>query len=147
MRAVREVCSRYSVDPKTPLDVFVRAGAAVAGDFQALAPFIISLAGVGKLECGPDVQKPKQAATHVDPDFEIYVSLIGLIDVPKEIIRLEKQLAEKKKFLGSIEAKLKNENFVKNAPAEVVEQQRQQVTELQGQIATMEENLRELKAG
>ena len=147
VRAVREVRSRYSVDPKQPLDVFVRAAPAVADDFKTLAPFIISLPGVGKLECGPDVQKPKQAATHVDPDFESFVSLVGLIDVPKEIARLEKQLAEKKKFLGSIEAKLKNESFVKNAPAEVVEQQRQQVTELHSQIAAMEENLRELKAG
>jgi valyl-tRNA synthetase len=147
VRAVREVRSRYEVNPKESLDVFVRAAPAIADDFKALTPFITSLAGVGKLECGPDVQKPKQAATHVAPDFESYVSLVGIIDVPKEIARLEKQLAEKKKFLASIEAKLKNENFVKNAPAEVVEQQRTQVTELQSQIAAIEENLRELKAG
>ncbi len=32
-------------------------------DFQALPPFIVLLAGVGKLECGPDVTKPPQSAT------------------------------------------------------------------------------------
>ena len=53
VRAVREVRNRYSVDPKTPLDVSVRCRAAVAADFRALAPFITQLAGVGTLDVRP----------------------------------------------------------------------------------------------
>jgi valyl-tRNA synthetase len=145
VRAVREVRNRYMVDPKTGLDVFVRCGAEVAADFKQLAPFITSLAGVARLESGPDVVKPRQAAGHVVPDFEAYVSLAGLIDVGKEIQRLQKQLAEKGKFLQGTQAKLGNANFVKNAPAEVVQQQRDLVTDLQNQIRALETNLRELQ--
>ena len=57
---------------------------------------------------------------------------------------LEKQIAEKKKHLQGIEAKLKNASFVDKAPPEVVQQQRDMVAELQSQIKVMEENLREL---
>ena len=79
------------------------------------------------------------------PDFEAYVSLRGLIDVAAEIKRLEKQLADKKKHLNGTEAKLKNDSFISKAPPEVVQQQRDLVTDLQGQLCVIEENLRELQ--
>jgi valyl-tRNA synthetase len=145
VRAVREVRNRYLVDPKTPLDVLVRCGAAVAEDFRALTPFIRQLGGVGRLECGPDVVKPPQAATHVQPEFEAYVSLQGLIDRPAEIKRLEKLLADKRRQLQGARAKLENANFVSKAPPEVVQQQHELVADLENQIKVIEENLRDLR--
>ncbi len=147
VRAIREVRNRYSVDPRTNLDVFVRAGDAVAQDFRALSPFITQLAGVAKLETGTNIAKPPQAASHVTPAFEVYVSLAGLIDVAAEIKRLEKQIAEKNKYLQGTQAKLDNPNFRDKAPAEVVQQQRAQVEELKKQIEAMENNRRELGNG
>jgi valyl-tRNA synthetase len=146
VRSVREVRNRYNIEPKTPLDAFVRCNDAVAGDFRTLAPFILQLAGIGKLDCGASVAKPPQAASHVTPEFEVYVSLKGLIDPAAEVKRLEKQLADKRKQLAGAEAKLQNENFVKNAPPEVVEQQRASVADLQKQIAAIEMNISDLKA-
>jgi valyl-tRNA synthetase len=145
VRYVREVRNRYTVDARTPLDVFVRCGEATAADFLALAPFITTLAGVGHLECGPDTAKPKQAATHVHPEFEAYVSLAGLIDVAAETKRLSKQLDEKKKHLQGTRAKLGNANFVEKAPPEVVQQQHDLVKDLVAQIEAIEEHLKELR--
>jgi valyl-tRNA synthetase len=144
VRAVREVRNRYGIEKKA-LDVSVRSAEAIAADFRSLSAFITMLGGVGQFATGPDVVKPPQAASHVTPDFEVYVSLQGLIDVDAEVKRLEKQIAEKQKFRQSIEAKLANESFVSKAPAEVVKQQRDQVEELQKQIETMKANLGELK--
>ncbi len=125
--------------------MFVRCREETAGDFLALAPFITALAGIGHLECGPDIVKPKQAATHVHPDFEAYVSLAGLIDVAAEAKRLEKQLAEKTKHLQGTRAKLGNAGFIEKAPPDVVRQQRGLVAELEGQIRVIQENLNELR--
>jgi valyl-tRNA synthetase len=145
VRAVREVRSRYTIDLKAPLDVSVRCAAAVAEDFRALTPFIRMLAGVGRLESGPEVARPRQAAAHVNPEFEAFVSLAGLIDVAAEKKRLEKQREEKTRHLQSARAKLSNRNFVDRAPAEVVQQQRDLVADLQAQIHAIEDNLRELE--
>ncbi len=144
VRAVREIRNRYMVDPRTPLDVAVKCGPEVASDFQTLTPFITQLAGIGKLACDPAAAKPPQTAGHVHAEFEAYVSLQGLIDVDAERKRLEKQLAEKRKHLQAAQAKLANVNFISRAPAEVVVQQREQVAELQRQIAALEKNLHEL---
>lgn len=146
VRAVREVRNRYMLDPKTPLSVHVRCSAAVADDFGQLKAFICQLAGVGTLEAGA-VARPPQSASCVHGDFEAYVSLAGLIDVAAECKRLDKQIAEKRKHLQGIVAKLSNSSFVDKAPAEVVQQQRGMVTDLEGQIKVMEETLRELQNG
>ncbi len=145
VRGVREVRNRYSLDPKVSVHVFVRCKPDVASDFQMLTPFITSLAGVGELQCGPDVQKPAQGTGHVTPEFEAYVSLAGLIDMAAEGKRIEKQIAEKKKFLQGAKAKLDNPNFVAKAPAEVVAQLREQVADLEKQIASLEANLGAMK--
>jgi valyl-tRNA synthetase len=147
MRGVREVRNRYMVDDKTRLDVSVKAAAPIAADFIALAAFIGPLAGIANFTAGPDAAKPKQAGTIVRPEFEAYVSLAGLIDVPAEEKRLEKQIGEKRKQLDATKAKLANEGFVSRAPAEVVQQQREFVVELENQIRALEENLKELREG
>ena len=90
--------------------------------------------------------RPPQSATHVRPEFEAYVSLRGLIDVEAEARRLEKQKAEKTKHLQSARAKLDNPNFRDKAPADVVQQQRDLVADLEGQIRVIDENLRDLRA-
>jgi valyl-tRNA synthetase len=145
VRAVREVRNRYKIEPRTPLDVFVRCGESIAGDFRKLTPFITLLASIGQLDCGPNVTKPAQAASHVTPEFDIYVSLKGLIDVASEVNRLEKQRAEKTKQLQGMQAKLANPSFVSGAPAKIVAQQREQAADLQKQIETIESNMKELQ--
>jgi valyl-tRNA synthetase len=145
VRGIREVRNRYTIDPGTKLAVSVRCRAEIASDFWALTPFITQLAGVGDFRCGSDTTKPKQASSTVNPDFEAYVSLAGLIDVAKEAERLEKQLGEKRKFLAATQAKLANAGFVERAPAEVVQQQRDLVSDLESQIRTMEANLDDLR--
>jgi valyl-tRNA synthetase len=147
VRRVREVRNRYTVDTKTPVDVVVRCSAAVAADFRLLEPFIRQKEGVGKLECGPDVQRPRQSASQVHAEFEAYVSLAGLIDVGAEMARLEKQRAQILRHLAGAQAKLGNSSFVEKAPAAVVQEQRDKVVDLQNQLRIIEQTLRELRQG
>jgi valyl-tRNA synthetase len=143
--AVREVRNRHKVDTRTPLDISVRCTADVAADFRTLEPFIKTLAGVGSLECAPDATRLPQSVSQVYPRFEAFVSLRGLIDLEAEAKRMEKQLAEKEKYLKSAEAKLENKKFRENAPAEVVQQQREQVEDLKKQIEALRSNLAQLR--
>lgn len=146
VRGVREIRNRYQVDEKTRLDVSVKCSPTVAADFNALAAFIGPLAGIANLTAGPNTSKPKQAGGLVTPEFEAYVSLAGLIDVATEMKRLEKQLTDKRKALDGVKAKLTNEKFVSGAPAEVVQQQREMQADIEKQIATLEENLKDLQS-
>jgi valyl-tRNA synthetase len=70
-----------------------------------------------------------------------------LIDPVAEVKRLEKQLAEKTKQREGTLKKLENAQFVANAPKEIVEQQKQLVSDLGQQIAVIEETIRDLRQG
>ena len=145
VRGVREVRNRYQVDDKTKLDVAVKCSAEVAAEFNALAAFIGPLASIATLTAGPAVPKPKPSGGVVRPEFEAYVALAGHIDEAAEAKRLEKQIVDKKKSLEGTKAKLANEKFVSSAPAEVVQAQRDLLADIEKQITSLEENLKELK--
>ena len=67
---------------------------------------------------------PANAATAVIPGAEIYIPLEELIDIGKEIERLEKEKAELETELERVGGKLGNPSFVAKAPAKVVEEER-----------------------
>jgi valyl-tRNA synthetase len=145
VKAIREIRNRYMIEPRVGLEAFVRCTPDVAADLERLAPFVRQLAGVERLEFAEHIEKPAESANYLGTDFEAYVSLKGLINVADEIQRLEKHRVEKQKYLEATERKLADERFVARAPAEVVQQQRDLLTELRGQILAIEENLGELK--
>src|SRR3989339_2008581 len=66
-------------------------------------------------------EKVEGAASFLVKTTEYYLPLGNLINVEEEIQKLSEELDYAKKFLQSVETKLANESFVKNAPAKVVE--------------------------
>jgi len=71
----------------------------------------------------------------------IYLPLKDLVDVDAERARVQGEIAKNRGFLKTVVAKLGNERFVANAPAEVVQQQRERQTELTETLARLEKLL------
>jgi hypothetical protein len=69
--------------------------------------------------------KPAFSASVVIPGGEVFIPLEGILDKEKEIARLKKEIEKAESFAASIEKKLSNESFVKNAPAAVIDSERQ----------------------
>ncbi|HOA32737.1 MAG TPA: class I tRNA ligase family protein, partial [Clostridia bacterium] len=67
---------------------------------------------------------PENSATAVVPGIEIFIPLEELIDYEKEIERLENELKHLQDELDRVNKKLANENFVKKAPENIVEEER-----------------------
>jgi valyl-tRNA synthetase len=77
------------------------------------------------------VQPPPASTSDVIAGAEIFVDLAGHVDADAEIARKTKEL---EKLGGAIAAKqrqLANENFVKRAPAEVIEKERAALAQLE----------------
>ncbi|WP_066632617.1 valine--tRNA ligase [Desulfolucanica intricata] len=86
-----------------------------------------------------------QAAHAVTHGVEIYVPLKGLIDIDKEIARLEKELKTVSKDLAKVQGKLKNPGFLAKAPADVIEKERGKEAELSAKEKALTERLAVLK--
>ncbi|MBQ3654835.1 MAG: hypothetical protein II954_10515, partial [Synergistaceae bacterium] len=67
-----------------------------------------------------------------------------VLDVPKEIARLQGEIASIEKAVASSQARLDKPSFVERAPAEVVEKERNKVAEGQAQILRLKANLESL---
>ena len=81
----------------------------------------------------------------INDKFNIFaVPLEGLVDPEVEAEKLSKELEYSKGFLLSISKKLSNERFVNHAPEQVVEKERQKMTDTEAKIKGIEEQLKKL---
>ena len=107
---------------------------------------IRTLAGVEGIKLiGPEEQKPSKAAAGVVSGLGIFLPLEGMIDISKEIERLEKELAGIEKELASVSSKLANESFVSRAPQAVVDRERTKLDELRSAEAKLKSRIEELR--
>ncbi len=109
--------------------------------------YIIDLANIGNLEITKEVEKiSEKVSTAITEKIEIILPLEGLIDLDKEIERLEKDIEEVKYEIKRAKGKLNNEGFVNNAPEHLVKEEEQKKEEYQEKLAGLKERLKELKA-
>ena len=87
---------------------------------------------------------PPQSASCVVGDTKIVVPLAGIIDLEKEKARQNSKIEKLNKEKTSLAARIANENFVKNAPQEVIETTKERIGELSKQIAAIEELMKSL---
>ena len=79
--------------------------------------------------------------TITTPDAKLYIPMGQLVDVAKELARINKELEAAKKFLASIEGKLSNEKFISRAPEAVVNAEREKAAKHRDLIAQLEQSL------
>jgi valyl-tRNA synthetase len=77
--AVRAVRARFSVPPKTSVDLVVKATGSDAMLLQAQQSYLAELAGVGELSVDAHAAKPRHSAADVIKGMELYVPLEELI--------------------------------------------------------------------
>jgi valyl-tRNA synthetase len=92
---------------------------------ESATAYIRELAKIEAITIGPDIERPPAAGTVVLTGVEVYMPLEGLIDLDVERQRQQKELDKLEKALSGIEKKLQNAKFLDNAPAEVVESEKQ----------------------
>ena len=86
--------------------------------------FIKALVRVKSIEFSDN---PPTSLSQVVQGLELNIPLEGLVDVDQEIARLNKELDKLKKEVARVEKKLSNEKFVANAPAVVVNSEKEKL--------------------
>jgi len=105
---------------------------------ERLRDQILPLARIETLTVVRDGSRPKVAASAVVAGAEVFLPLAGLIDVDEERARLAKEAAKLLDDLEGVKKKLRNQDFLRKARADVVERERTR-------LAQLEETLDKLK--
>jgi len=111
---------------------------------RAAAGLVALLAKLERVTVSGDEPAPSPAGVGVCGAVEVFLPMAGLVDLDKERQRLQKELDKLEGWLQTTRAKLANEKFTANAPAAVVQQQRESLAENEARAATLAERIRSL---
>lgn len=131
IRSIRNIRAEFNVSPGAAIDcIMVITDADRQAMFKLNSSYIQEMAKVGNLTVVESLtDKPRHAVSALTPFAELYVPLEGIIDVQREITRLEKELKSVQTDLEKGKAKLANAGFLAKAPAEVIEKEKMKVDE------------------
>ncbi|MEO2066216.1 MAG: valine--tRNA ligase [Desulfurobacteriaceae bacterium] len=144
IRGIRNVKAELSIPPSTEVEVFVKTeDEKLLETVAKMAPAIKQMARVSQIH--KTDKAPSGSVSFFLPGVEVYVKVGQLIDVAKEIERIKKKLEKMAKEIEKLEKKLSNENFLKRAPKEVVEKNREELKELKELHTKLSSTLEQLK--
>jgi valyl-tRNA synthetase len=145
IQAIRNVRSAWQINPKDLITVAIKASR--EKELQVLQKYsthIVQMARISSLQIGKNIVRPKESAVANIGRVETYVVLSGLIDIQVERQRIESALSDVEKMIRGLEGRLRNEEFLKKAPKDIVEKERRRAEELENRKKRLEENLRTL---
>src|SRR5579885_1544978 len=141
---IRDARSQMNVEPARRVPVMMAAGSHLEM-LRAQAPLIEFLARTEKPQLFEQLdEKPEQAMSLLAGPVEIYLPLAGLLDIGKELERLDKEIAQARQEIARLQGKLANENFVTRAKPEVVEKERERLAVQEERIGKLLERRAEL---
>jgi valyl-tRNA synthetase len=130
--AIRNLRSQYQIEPKKTVDVSVSEESIA---WKNAKDAIVRLARIGNVSIGA---ASKNSASIVAGGVTIAVDLAGLVDLDKERVRLEKDIAETEKYVGIQTAKLANADFTARAPEKVIAIENQKLTDAKEKLAALQ---------
>lgn len=119
INVIRNIRGETGIAPNVRIAVAIRAGK-WEELLQAYAVYVKDLAKVESLEFVSG-ENPKNAAVGLYKGAEVFVPVKGLIDVDKELERIEKEVAKIDEESEKIAKKLSNMSFREKAPHDVIE--------------------------
>ncbi|MDA3970952.1 MAG: valine--tRNA ligase [Desulfobulbaceae bacterium] len=118
---VRNIRSEMQIHPSAEITAFIICSDTTrAAQITKQTNSISNLTRLSALTVLAEGSVPEDAASYIYQDLEIYIPLKGLIDVEKELAKLEKSKLKLEKQFTQTSGKLKNEKFLANAPDDVV---------------------------
>lgn len=147
IKAVRNIRAEMNVQPGKKAEIILVASEKAAFEvLESGRESIRLLAGGSAVDVVSNLEvKPAQAASAVLERVEVYLPLRGLLDLDKEIARVEKEIAQAQLEQSRLAGKLNNQGFVAKAPEQVVAKEREKLEGINGRIAALKVRLAELQ--
>jgi len=98
--------------------------------------FIRQIENIGNIELNLDSleDKNKKQIVFQSGNYKFYLLADDYIDIGVEIKKLDKKIEDLSKTLAVSRSRLENEKFIKNAKEELIEKEKQNVTEVENEI-------------
>ncbi len=144
---IRQIRGEMDISPARKLAVLIEnANADDRRRIDSQRSYLARLAGLESLRELSDGEIAPPSALAVIGEMRAMVPMEGLIDPQAEVTRLEKRAAKTRDEIQKARNKLANENFVRNAPPEVVAQEQGRVADFESTLASIDSQLQRVRA-
>ena len=109
------------------------------GDFDQLVMKLCNLSSIERVS-----EKVDNSLSFVIGDKEFFIPAGDNVDVEGEKARIQEEIAYQEGFLKSVQKKLANESFVKNAPEQVVSMEKKKENDAQTKLELLKKQLEAL---
>jgi valyl-tRNA synthetase len=145
IRSIRNLRTEMNVQPSAEVAVSLFAPGPDLDFLKRHEPYIKALARAGAINYASDGQRPKGAATAVVGATEVYLPVADLTNLEEERKRLTKEVGKAEDELERIYRKLKNDDFLKKARAEIVLKEKEKASRYEEQLRTLQRSLRRIE--
>jgi valyl-tRNA synthetase len=141
---IREIRNSKGIKMKEELEAFVYddPSAQTLLEVKGWREMVMKMANLSSLQASS--AEIENSVCFLADTETFYVVLAQEIDTEAECARLKEELAYYEGFLKQVSGKLSNERFVNNAPAAVVDKERQKLADGEAKLKSIEESLGQL---
>nr|WP_093216335.1 valine--tRNA ligase [Sediminibacillus albus] len=147
IRSVRNIRAEVDTPMSKQVQLLVQTeNQEIAEKLEKNRHYLERFCNTNELRIATSIEAPEKAMSSVITGAELYLPLEGLIDIEKEVERLQNELEKWNKEVERVEKKLSNEGFVKKAPEKVVEEEKQKQKDYLEKRTKVETRLKELQS-
>ena len=143
--SIRTIRSQMNVPPNKLCKMIVQCNSEQKSILNSHSLIIKSLAKIETIEMTEDSKKPSQSATAIVDNMEIFIPLKGIIDFDIEKKRLQKRIKELNNHLIGANSKLKNKEFLKRAPKNIVDREKEKKEDMVLELEKITKNYHMIK--
>ncbi|MAF14080.1 MAG: valine--tRNA ligase [Parcubacteria group bacterium] len=142
--AIRNLRTESKLPPSKRLKIVI-VSPKHAKLIKSESDIIKNLARLEDLEVSASAKKPAESLSAMVLGAEIYLPVSGMMDIGKEVKRLEKEVSRISEFTLHLEEKLKNQRFLERAPKDIIAAEETKLKDNKAQLAILKKNLKSLK--
>ena len=146
IRTVRNLRAEMNVAPGRRATLLLKPHEGWGEALSAAEGYFRRLAFASAVEIlAADAPNPEKSASAVTGPCELFMPLGELVDVEKEIARLEKDRKNVEGEIARAQGKLNNQGFVSKAPAHLIEQEKEKLETNKGLLVKIEARIAEMQ--
>ena len=143
---IRNIRSEMSIPPHKKIKAVIVAEDTIGGILRDNNTLVSMLSGLSDMVVREHLDMPpEKAVSQIVPGAEIYVPLVGIIDLDAEIQKLEKDLISTQDMILRSQKKLCNKGFLEKAKKEIIEKEKGRLADSREKEARLQKRLSELR--
>ena len=143
---IRNIRGELLIKPSTSINALVKGEDKTNKKrLEKLNVYISNLCNLSEISWETDALDDLPSSVFALEDLKVMIPLEGLIDPKEEKLRLDKKLDKLIKEKEMLGAKLSNDNFIKNAPEDLVSSQQERFNVLTKELENLQSQMKEIQ--